>query len=530
MRYTRCLSLIFSLFVAPILFAHTYKGELEVLVFDYFDKKTSKTIYKLHEAGEIYVLKLPQSVDKSNLLHGSQVIVKGREILSLQDKSIQVDTIVVNNKNVKVDKLNMTGTRNILALLVDFNNMRATDTVSIEDVDSILYTGVRSMLNNIQQSSLGQLNFERDSNKNGLPDIYVVNLNYDGFGCRQNDWANHAKQAAVQMGIDLSIYQHIMYVLPQNVDCSWGGLANLGCRNSNCDSWVRAYDPSLVYSQLIYVHELGHNLGMGHSSKDINNDDTNDEEYGDAACFMGVGDGKYLKELNAPHRDQLHWFDNLPDNMKIIEKNGEYVIHPLESGINGMNKLILKIRRNTTDTYYLSYRKDVGVFGFGAPDYLNKVSVHKRLGTFWNTYFIKAMDKDESFIDEENNIYVKVLDTGGNTARVYVDMEANIPKLNLCIYSLTKSRLACYAEKGGLLNLGLAGTIYRKYTGENCAFNNLIYHIPGTYTLTDTMYATQNNLSSKVIGCNVMLCNNQLCNDRTSTIQPIVYSSLGYGE
>lgn len=526
MRFLNYCFIIFSLFVSSTLFAHTYQGKLEVVVFDYFDKNTSQIKYKLHKAGEVYELKLPDTVDKSDLLHGTQVIVEGREIKSLKEKVIQVKTISLENKKSDINKLSMTGTRNLLVLLVNFNNMRATDTVSVGIVDLILYTGHRSLLQNIRQSSFGGLNFERDTNKDGQPDIHAVNLNYDANGCDPHDWATRARQAAAQMGINISLYQHIMYVLPQNVQCSWAGIAYLGCQSPFCYSWVRAYNPNNVYSQLIYIHELGHNLGMGHSATDINNDDTNINEYGDSACFMGVGGGQYLKELNAPHRDRLHWFDNLPNNIKTIKTSGEYILHPLEAGVNGTGYLVLKIKRNASDTYYLSYRKDMGAFGIGTPNYLDRVSVHKVRAGIVSTFFIKALDNGEKFIDEKNNISVEVLDAGSDTARVYVRLEQDMPQLDNCIYSYTRKQLGCYADGGGLLRLGNPSTIYRKYIGANCIYKDKVYNIPGTSFMSDTTYVTDKNLSPLVIGCEVMLCNNSLCNDLTSTLQTINYASL----
>ncbi len=44
-------------------------------------------------------------------------------------------------------------------------------------------------------------------------------------------------------------------------------------------------------------------MGFKHSGTDLDNDGQLDIEYGDVACFMGTGEFKYLKELNAPHRD-----------------------------------------------------------------------------------------------------------------------------------------------------------------------------------------------------------------------------------
>ena len=402
--------------------AHTYQGKLEVFIFDDFENRKVTTLYQLHEAGEIYILDLPDSIDRSKLLSEEKVIIEGQEVEGLKGKTLKVDSLIIqkNTDLSNAPKLLPTyDVRKLLTLLVNFTNMHATSTVSISDVDSILYTSLQSTRRNFLRSSFKHINFIKDPNGDGKSDIYIVNLNYAAKSCNYAQWAVDARNAAANAGINLSLYKHHMFVLPKNVNCNWGGLAQLGC-GTNCSSWVRAYNPTDVYSQLIYTHELGHNLGMHHSSTDINNDDVNDSEYGDAACIMGVGDYQYYKEVNAPHRDQMHWFDNFPDRIATVT-SGSYILNPLEVGFYNPGLVALKVRKNSTDTYYISYRRHRGLFGAGAPNYLDQISIHRTRNGDMHTYFIKTLKGGETFVDKINNVKITAVMTGGVTAMVIVN-------------------------------------------------------------------------------------------------------------
>lgn len=84
-----CFAFAFFFIFSPFVFAQSYRGELEVLIIDDFDNNQSKTSYRLHGVGEVYVLELPSSVDKSKLVSGEKVIIKGQEIKGLKEKKLK---------------------------------------------------------------------------------------------------------------------------------------------------------------------------------------------------------------------------------------------------------------------------------------------------------------------------------------------------------------------------------------------------------------------------------------------------------
>lgn len=499
-------------------FAHTYTGKLEVLVVDYFDKNKSIQVYQLHEGQDIYVLEFPPNLDTSKLETGASIIVEGTETEGIKDKIIKVESILKNRAAPKPLKTAV-DTRKILALLVNFSNIKATTTVSVENVDAMLYKNLRSSQNNFLLSSFNQISLIADANNDGKSDIYTVNLNYDAQNCDYSKWATDAKNAATQAGVNLSLYKHFMFILPKSVKCQWGGIGTLGCA-STCNTWVKGYDANQVYSQLIYTHELGHNMGMHHAASDLNNDGTTDAEYGDAACTMGTGDYQYYKEVNAPHRDQMHWFDAFPNNIKTVTGEGQYILSSLEAGTkNGL--LALRFKKNANETYYVSYRKNIGVFGPGTPNYLDKISIHRTRTGDTHTYFIKTLDIGEVFSDPTSQVHLTATSVGGNSAVVTVGRPVPItPVLTACTYSSARANINCIAPKGGMLTLG--NSIARLYSGTSCSFNGKIYNSPGTGSLTDTNYITTSGVTNTIVGCNVALCSSLQCNGVKTNSVPIV--------
>lgn len=512
-------SILCILYVFPnSVYADTFLGEISVGIFDYFKENKSTKAYFLKEGETFYRLLLPKTIDKNKLQTGDKVRVDGNETLTSQEKSIQVNRITLTQEpslQVTPAAPNL-DTRTIVVLMINFTDQKATNYLGAPDLVSMLYTSPRSMHKNFAVDSFNQVNFIADANRDGIPDIYSVNLNYAvGTTCDPFKWATDARAAATAQGINLALYQHNMFVIAPSVNCPWGGLGIVGAIGgsgcaSSCYTWLHAYNPTQVYSQLSYTHELGHNLGLNHSTTDSNNDGVFESEYGDAACIMGTGDFLYYKEMNAPHRDQLHWFDTFAGRIRTAIGTNQYTLYPLESGVASGGLLALKVPKNSTQTYYLSYRKNIGSFGPGAPVQLDKVSIHYLKSDLGNTfsYFIGAFGTGATFTDTTNKVTINVISAGGDTATVNVST-LNTPQLTTCTFSVSKTTLTCQASNGGLLSLG--SSIYQQYSGLTCALNGQIINTPTIASISDTSFITNAGVSPLVVGCTVTLCNNSSC-------------------
>jgi len=253
---------------------------------------------------------------------------------------------------------------------------------SLDQIKGLMWTGDlyhRSVSGYYEEASFGAVTFPADTNQDRQADIVDVSIPYlAANGCRYSIWANAADQAAKSQGIDLSIYQHKIYALPENnLPCNWYGLGTLACIDGgNCRSWIRFS----AYSS-VYAHELGHNLGMNHARLDLNYDGIIEDEYGDWSDIMGDISG-FWKHFNAPHKAQMGWLPK--ERIRTVTEDGIYdlavlELHPSEAVPKPPTDIqALRIPVDgKADTYlYLSFRGDVaeysGAFGNSKITFINR--------------------------------------------------------------------------------------------------------------------------------------------------------------
>lgn len=155
----------------------------------------------------------------------------------------------------------------------------------------------------------------------------------------------YALEAAGSQAVNTSLYDFLLLKLP-NVAYDylpWIGLGAVNCTPWPCYSWYNS--PQLTPA--LYLHELGHNFGLGHASTRV-------DEYGDEDCVMGkIAKGTHF---NAVHRDILGWdtpfmsvkiVDNDMCSMNVsLSKRGQYV---------KINKMLYIEKYSDNIAVYLAY-------------------------------------------------------------------------------------------------------------------------------------------------------------------------------
>ncbi|MCG3147034.1 MAG: hypothetical protein PCFJNLEI_00470 [Verrucomicrobiae bacterium] len=278
-----------------------------------------------------------------------------------------------------------------LVMVINFQD--APHNCDLATLNALLFAESDSVAALYAEMSAGAVAFTGD-----VVGPFTINFSNADPDCAYFAWAAAADAAAVAAGIPLGHYQHKVYVLPRHSQCGWTGLATIGGNPSR--AWVmRCHDAAL------YAHELGHNLGLLHAAADYNNDGLAIDEYGDGSDIMGrTGHG--LRQLNAPHREQLGW---LPPG-KIVLTADPLLVHlaPLaQTAGQTPAPQVLKIPQpGSNRAYYFSYRRPLGSDTNLLTAFRDTLSVHHCMPGAVQPYLITTLTDDTPFIDATTGLTV----------------------------------------------------------------------------------------------------------------------------
>lgn len=167
--------------------------------------------------------------------------------------------------------------------------------------------------------------------------------------CATNNTILH--QMVRDSGINIDNYSRLAYVHPYNSACTTGG--SIGGNPSTSD-----FNGALSFYEL--VHEIGHNLGLGHAHALICGNKTIDRysncivsHYGDITP-MGVT----TYHFNAFHKAALGWIPQA--NIREVTESGTYTLQALEAPSTDTQSIRIK-KKDTNEYYYLEYRIPTGL-------------------------------------------------------------------------------------------------------------------------------------------------------------------------
>ena len=429
-RYMLSIAVVMA-FAQPALLTagntQTLSGTVEVVHVDGIDHKNSKFEYFINQGNQQVPMRMEfKGAAPDNLTAGSKVNIHGQK----NGRVFQVEQIDVQATSTGSTSTSTSGTTDVLAtavierkavtLLINMKNgVNSVGTVSTVSGD--MYDNTSSMAGQYDASSYGQLSFKRDTDGDSKADVFgPFTIDADATAsCDYYDWAYKAEAAATAAGIDLTKYQHKVFVLPsytQLTQCGWAGVGNLACGDS-CRAWV-AYNWRGIYS-----HELGHNLAMHHAGVDSDNNGTLENEYGDGSSIMGSA--AYANQFNAPNKVQLGWMAAFAGSVLNVSGvgNNSFSLSALELDRRTQDPglQVLTHPRAAGGNYYISFRQTVGNYGVQS-DYANKVSVHSYDGGSTKTRLIKALAAGEQFTDANSGFSVSYVGSSadGLTAEVAI--------------------------------------------------------------------------------------------------------------
>jgi hypothetical protein len=355
-------------------------GVLEVTHFDEFGRGLARPAYLLATAGGS-VVRLHLGSGAPTVPSGTPVAVRGRPTPGSLTVAAPGDIEAAGGPGAGATTAAVPSaaatTQTLAVVLVNFTDDPRTP-FTTDQLRSQVFTDPHSVSAFFAEQSFGRVSFTGRVRPDGdVYGWYTVSRN-QASGCDFTAWSASADAAAAAAGVDLSLYDHVAYVFPQQASgqtaCAFSGVGMM----PGSEVWING-----DISVRVIGHELGHNLGVHHASSlrclDANgapvplalpvSSRCTASEYGDPFDVMGSGNA--LQE-NAWHKAQSGW---LGSTAVQTLSSGTTTIAPDEFTV-GSEPQLVRVPSVGANSLWLDYRQPFGfdVFSSGDP-VVNGVSI-----------------------------------------------------------------------------------------------------------------------------------------------------------
>jgi hypothetical protein len=413
---------------APAQAASVRTGTLHEIVTDNFRTGESTTSYRL-ETGGRQIPVVPTELEAES---GDRVTVTGQ----MRDGRLVGEVEATGRDETSVlGSSALTEPRKVAVLLITFPGDQA-EPWSPEETRSNVFTGTKSARAFYEEESYGEISLAGKLDEEQGDVFGWIGLDSASTTtCAYNAWRSEADAKAGTEGIDLSGYDHVVYVFPKKSVCSWLGLAVVN------GGWAMINGNLAVHP---IAHELGHNLGLEHAGSltcfvgaqrvQISNSCAV-SEYGDPFDVMGNIAARHTNGWNLVKLGTLG-----PDNVESAEESGTYSIRSAFDKTNEVTVLRVPRTRSSggvSSWYYLEVRKTGGLFESPADASMTGVSIRIPQESFAaETVLVDANPATPTFADaplqtgqvfDAGSVRITTLAAGSGEATVSVDLDEEPP-------------------------------------------------------------------------------------------------------
>jgi len=334
-----------------------------------FIKTAEGERFEFHVAGNGKSLRHGQKIQFDGLMvpaQDEQENLEGTIAIGSADDILIMGATGGDNGGTAYVLPNTFGERKVAVLLVNFQNDASNKPWSHSQINNVVFGEVSNFI--------GENSYQQTWLNGDVLGWYTVPV--DSNNCPSN-YYTYADQAASSAGVNLSGYDHIIYMIPPGSNCPSTNAGTVG--GSPSRAWISAATDARTVA-----HEFGHNLGLHHAhglncDGGVLSSNCRQYTYGDAFDIMGTKYG----HMNAMNKERLGWLGyNQSPAITTVTSDGTYTISPMSPNTGGTKAL--KISKGIDPAtgqqswYYIEYRQPVGfddgIFGTGTYDYPDNVA------------------------------------------------------------------------------------------------------------------------------------------------------------